>query len=208
MDSGAAVAPPAPWHSSVHALLWCHPATPSAGGELPQPLAARRAIPITIGGLISYVDGPVGPYREIFGAPLVLRPVPPVSRVAFMAVDSAASVAGGRGNWALPKVLASFEGEPGRPGRVTARGDGWEVRVTATARARRIPAVATFRCAQPWPDGIVREFSVRMRGAAQLARVEVEHRAPSPLSGWLTDGRHVGVVISGTQNVSVARARA
>ncbi|HEV7805599.1 MAG TPA: hypothetical protein VGO80_07275 [Solirubrobacteraceae bacterium] len=135
----------------------------------------------------------------------MLRPLPPVSHVAFMAVDSPASVAGGRGNWALPKVLASFDGEPGRPGSVTARGDGWEVRVIATVRVRRFPAVATFRCDQLWPDGIVRRFSVRMHGPAQLARVEVEHRVASPLSRWLTDGRHVGVVISGTQDASAPR---
>jgi hypothetical protein len=192
----------------VHALLWCHRATPAAGGELPHQVAARGGLPITVGGLISYLDGPVGPYGEIFGAPLVLRPVPPVSHVAFMAVDSPASAGGGRRNWALPKVLASFDGEPGRPGTVTARGDGWDVRVSATARARRFRAVATIRCAQLWPDGVVREFSVRMRGPAQLARVEVEHRVASPLSRWLANGRHVGVVISGTQDVSTPRPSA
>ncbi|HEV7805598.1 MAG TPA: hypothetical protein VGO80_07270 [Solirubrobacteraceae bacterium] len=53
--------PPAPWHSSVHALLWCHRATPTAGSELPDQLAPRVALPPTVGGLISYLDGPVGP---------------------------------------------------------------------------------------------------------------------------------------------------
>jgi hypothetical protein len=105
----------------------------------------------------------------------MLRGAPPLSHVAFMAVDSDGSVAGGRHNWTLPKVLASFESDPGRPGRVSPSGDGWALSVTATARHRRFPFCGSFRCSQVWPDGRVRELSVRMRGRARLARVEVQH---------------------------------
>lgn len=197
--------PAAPWHSAVEALLWVHAATPAARGALPQPLTTRAGIAITIGGLIHYSDGPVGPYDEIFGAPLVLRAVPPLSHVAFMAVDSHPSVTGGRQNWALPKVPATFEGRAGRPGTVTAGGDGWELSVTASARARRFPFWAGFRCAQVWPDGGTREFTVRMRGRTQLGRVEVSHRTRSPLADWLVEGRHQAILLHGTQDVSAPR---
>jgi Acetoacetate decarboxylase (ADC) len=197
--------PPAPWHSTIDALLWLHPATPVARDLLPAQLAPRAWLPVTVGGLISYREGPVGPYGEIFGAPLMLRGAPMLSHVAFMAVDSERSVAGGRGNWALPKVLATFHGDPGLPGSVLARGDDWAVRVHATARTRRFPLALVMRSAQVSEDGEVREFSVRMRGRARLARVEVEHLAPSPLSAWLVSGRHVAVVLSGRQVVSAPR---
>jgi hypothetical protein len=205
MDPPAIATPGAPWHSAIDALLWLHAATPDAHGELPRALAARAGIAVTIGGLISYRDGPVGPYGEVFGAPVMLRGAPLLSHVAFMAVDSEASVAGGRRNWALPKILASFEGDPGRPGQVSARGGGWSLTVTATARPRRAPFRGTFRCAQAWPDGVVRELTVRMRGRARLGHAEVRHDAPSSLTGWLAAGRHPAILISGTQDVSAPR---
>jgi hypothetical protein len=196
--------PPAPWRSNVDALLWLHPAARAARGLLAPQLAGRAGMPVTIGGLISYRDGPVGPYREVFGAPVMLRGAPMLSHIAFMAVDSAASVAGGRGNWALPKELADFDGDPGRPGAVTARGDGWELRITTTARAQRLPMTTTMRAAQVWADGQVRTFAVRMRGRARFGHVEVEHLAPSPLADWLVEGRHLAVLVSGRQDVSPA----
>ena len=194
------MAAPAPWHSTVDGLLWLHRATSAA--TLPSQLATRAGLPITIGGLISYREGPVGPYGEIFGAPMMLRGGWLLSHVAFMAVDSSTSIAGGRGNWALPKELAHFDGDPGRPGVVTASGRDWEVRVTATPRPRRLPLAITTRAAQVWADGRVREFSVRIRGRAQLARVDVEHVVASPLADWLADGRHPAVLVAGKHDVS------
>lgn len=202
----APVIPAAPWQSTIEALLWAHAATPAARAALPPRLASRAGLPLTIGGLIAYRDGPVGPYDEIFGAPVMLRGAALLSHVAFMAVNSQASVGGGRRNWALPKVLASFDGGVARTGRMVARGDDWEVHVTATARQRRVPLTAAFRCAQVWPDGVTREFTVRMRGRARVARVQLRHGAPSGLSDWLVEGRHVGLMISGTQDVSAVRA--
>ncbi|MBW3606921.1 MAG: acetoacetate decarboxylase family protein [Actinobacteria bacterium] len=129
--------PAAPWRSVIDAVFWAHPAAPEARGTLPPQLAGRAGLPVTVGGLVSYREGPVGPYDEIAAAPLLLRPLR--AHVPFIAVDSEPSIAGGRGNWALPKVLASFDGEVGRPGRSVATGDGWALSVTATARARRLP---------------------------------------------------------------------
>ncbi len=45
----------------------------------------------------------------------------------------------------------------------------------------------------------MREFSVRMRGRARLARVEVERGGPSSLRGRLAAGCHVAVAITGRQ---------
>jgi Acetoacetate decarboxylase (ADC) len=196
-------APAAPWRSVIDAVLWWHAATPAARGALPSPLAARAGLPVTIGGLVSYREGPVGPYDEILGAPVLLRPL--VAHVPFIAVDSQRSVAGGRGNWALPKVMASFEGDVGRPGRATAAGDGWAVAVTTTARRRSLPFAGRLRCEQVWPDGRPRAFSARVRGRMRLGHAEVEHAAASPLAEWLVRGRHPALLLSGIQDVLAPR---
>jgi Acetoacetate decarboxylase (ADC) len=161
------VIPPAPWVSEIDAVLWW------ARGELQ--------------GLITYRDGPVGPYREVFSAPLTRRG----ARVTFMAVDSERSLAGGRANWALPKEMARFESERGR---VTATGDRWTLRATIRARPRAVPAYGAFRCAQVWPDGAVRTFAVQVRGRARIGSVE--------LAGG---ERHAAVLVSGRQVVGPAR---
>ena len=196
--------PAAPWRSVIDAVLWCHPATPAARDALAPELSERAGLPITLGALVAYREGPVGPYDEIVGAPMLLRPL--VAHVPFIAADSAPSIAGGRGNWALPKVLARFDGDVGRPGRATARGEGWAVAVTTTARRRRLPFAGTFRCVQVWPDGTPRAFSVRVRGRARLGHAEVEHEAASPLAAWLVAGRHPAILLSGIQDVLAPRA--
>ncbi|HEX2106087.1 MAG TPA: hypothetical protein VHF51_20735 [Solirubrobacteraceae bacterium] len=198
--------PSAPWRSDIDAVLWWHRAP--AGGVLPPELGARVALPVTLGGLISYRRGPVGPYREVFGAPTMLGGGAALAHVAFMAVDSAASVAGGRANWALPKELARFDGEPGRPGRVTVRGDAWALTVTTRARRRAVPARGRLACAQVWPDGSAREFTVRLRGRTRAGSVELEHTAQSPLAARLAPGRHPAVLVSGVQVAGPARPRA
>jgi hypothetical protein len=191
--------PAAPWRSVIEAVVWCHPATSAARGALPAQLAGQVGLPLTIGALVTYREGPVGPYDEILGAPILLRPL--AGHVPFIAVDSERSIAGGRGNWALPKILARFEGEVGRPGRATATGDGWAVAVTTTARRRSLPVVVGLPCVQVWPDGRPRRFFVRVRGRARLGHAEVEHAAGSPLGGWLVAGRHPAVLLSGVQDV-------
>jgi len=195
--------PPPPWHSRADAVLWWHRAAPASRALLPAPL--RRPLPVTLGGLIAYREGPVGPYGEVFGAVAVLRGGRPAGHVPFMAVDSAPSVAGGRGNWALPKELASFEGDPGVPGRVAVRGDGWALEAVTSARPRRLPAWAAAACAQLWPDGTVRSFRVTLRGAARLGSVELTHAPDSPLGSWLVRGRHPAVLLSGLQVVGPPR---
>lgn len=58
---------------------------------------------------VDYHTSPVGPYREIIFVPaLVRRGWRWGFHISHIYVDSAASVAGGRGNWWLPKDLLAF----------------------------------------------------------------------------------------------------
>jgi len=67
----------------------------------------------------------------------VVVPLSPTS-LAIAGCTLAASVAGGRGNWALPKELADFDGDPGRPGVVSARGTStpWPRAASVMRRSR------------------------------------------------------------------------
>jgi hypothetical protein len=164
--------PAPPWISEIDAVLWL-----------------QRA-PLAIAGLIAYRKGPVGPYGEAFVAPVGPRG----ARVDFMAVDSEPSMAGGRANWALPKEMARFDGDPGVPGRVTVTGDGWRWNVTTRARRREWPAWGAYIVAQLWPDGVTRPFRASVRGRARLGSVEIEGR-----------GRHAAILVSGRQVVGPPR---
>jgi hypothetical protein len=196
--------PPAPpWHSRVDAVLWWHRTPPASSALLPAELG--RPAPVALGGLIAYREGPVGPYGEVFAAVGVRRGARLAGHVPFMAVDSLPSVAGGRANWALPKELAAFDGDPGTPGRVRARGEGWALEVVARARPRAVPAWAAVPCVQAWPDGRARTFPVTIRGRARAGSVEVRPAAGSPLPAGLRPGRHPAVFLSGRQAVGLPR---
>ncbi len=197
--------PSAPWVSTIDAVLWWHRSTADVHRALPHGLTARPWPPLTVGGLISYRDGPVGPYGEIFGAPAVVSGGLMLGHVPFIAVDSEASMAGGRRNWALPKVMAGFDGDPGLPGRVTASADGWEITVAAAARRRRLPAWARSSVAQVRPDGQVETFTMTVRGQARVGSVRIGHGRPSSLKSWLRPGDHPAIFLSGTQTVSAPR---
>jgi Acetoacetate decarboxylase (ADC) len=197
--------PGPPWSSDIDAVLWWHAASSRAPDALPAPLARRAHVPITLGGLVAYRHGPVGPYRELFASPVLLSGGRALAHVPFIAVDSPASVAGGRRNWALPKVAARFDSDPGGRGRVEVSGRDWALAVTITARPRRLPAWGVFSCAQVWPDGRVRRFTVRVRGSAAVGSVHVEALRASESTGWLHPGRHRALLLSGTQHVSEPR---
>ena len=112
-------APGPPWDCRVSSVFWFHRAKAGAAEALPKVLLGSPRVAVTIGALIRCIDSPVGPYRELIAAPaFVLRPFPQAN-VAFIAVESEASVVGGRSNWALPKVLARFEGTIGLQGDAT-----------------------------------------------------------------------------------------
>jgi len=199
---------PAPWATVLDAVVWFHRAAPGAADRLPGALRGRRALPLTVGALIRYRETPVGPYREVLASPsLLLGSRGPEACVPFIAVDSAASVHGGRENWALPKTLARFEwpDEPRGGFELDAEGRGWSVHASVRARPRRLPFAAISRNRQVTPAGAEIVFDSRWRGRARVASVELETRGPT-LPGWLRSGRHPALVLDGaTLHVGAAR---
>jgi len=200
--------PPPPWHSEVEALLWLGPAQAGPARELPPALGGRPAPPVVLGGLIAYRSGPVGPYAEVFAALGLVWRGGPAGHVPFMAVDSAASVAGGRGNWALPKELATFAGDRrslGFPGRTVVRGNGWSLEAAVRMRPRALPLAAAGACVQAWEDGVARRFGVVLRGRGRLASVDVRAGDAGPLPPWLAPGRRPALLLAGSQVVGPPR---
>jgi hypothetical protein len=196
---------PAPWQTRVQAVMWTHPAAPGAVELLPEQLRGERIVPVTIGAFIRYLDTPVGAYGEVLASPVLLGRAPmPASHVPFIAVDSLASIHGGRANWALPKTLAAFEwsATPERFGReaFTVRGEGthgpeaWSVSAAVTPRRRRLPVRFPLRDVQLTPDGRELDVPIAAAGRAQLATVEVTSSGPT-LPSWLLPGRHRGFVL-------------
>jgi hypothetical protein len=191
----------APWDVRLEAVVWWHRAAPGAEQYLPAALRGRRMVPLTVGAFIRYLETPVGPYHEVLGAPVVLAEAPrPAAVVPFIAVDSLASVHGGRANWALPKVLARFEWPAGtaRGFEVDAEGEGWSVLASVRPRPRGFPVAAPLRNRQVTAAGAEIVFDTRARGRARAATVELETRGPT-LPRWLRSGRHPALVIDGAR---------
>lgn len=147
---------------------------------------ADRAWPLAVGGMLRYRDSPVGPYAEVWATPgiRVGRRGPELT-IPFMAVDSPASLKGGRANWGLPKTLATFSSAP-----LTARGDDWSVRVVVLSVGLRVPLLAVADLVQRGDDGGELRSRARMRGVGRLARVAVDSG-----THWLRSGRHPAVLV-------------
>jgi hypothetical protein len=185
-------APPAPWELELEALLWLGRPARHAGA-VPVSLGSTRPL-VGCGGLIRYASTPVGPYCEALGAAVVVHERKPAVHVPFMAVDSKESLVGGRANWALPKVLGSFEGDARTP-PTWAQGAGWEVRVSARPLGPAFPFRAGLRLVQQWPDGTSRTATGRMSSRARVARVQVAASGGPQLTAWLRPGRHLGLLV-------------
>lgn len=194
--------PPPPWPTRVEAVLWWHRSAPAARDALPAGLRQQHTMSVTVGAYLRYLDTPVGPYEEVLAVPAVLpgRLLPRV-HVPFIAVDSPASVRGGREHWALPKTLAEFATDADG---VTVRGADWQVRVAARPRGPRLPAVAAFELTQA---GTSRS---RVRGTARYARVDVRvdsalRAQHGSIAAWLLPGSHHGVVLAARLRVGPVR---
>ena len=183
-------------------------ARPSGAAEaLPEVLRGLPRVPVTVGALIQYLDSPVGSYAEVVAAPVLVRRPFPQANVAFIAVDSGASVVGGRSNWALPKVLARFDGDIGSAGQATSTGPDWAVQVVTRPRALRLPTWLRYSCCQVWPGPTLRHFPLEVQGWSRPATVDVEVSSSGSLGSWLAPGRHLGFTVCGTPAESVPPGR-
>lgn len=193
------VSPAAPWPADVRATIWWHRARSSEFGP-----SGVATLPITVAMVIDYVTSPVGPYREILASPVLRRDIGRIPRMAvpFIAVDSAASVHGGRTNWHLPKVLADFDGDV--LGKAGVSGGEWSVHTDARGYGPRFPMFGSIGFAQP-VDGGSAVGIARLRGEARSARIRVEATGPT-LSRWMPSGTYFGLqIVSGSMCTGEAR---
>jgi len=202
-----AASPPPPWPCRVEAVVWWHRASPAALAVLPAALTDRCRLPRVVGAFVRYLDSPVGPYEEVIGA-VMDRPLH--VHVPFLAVDSLASLHGGRTHWALPKALAAFTRPAGSRGEVVAEGDGWRVAARARPAGPRLPVVARLRGMQVRADGHPLSNTCTGYGRARFARVDVQAGTdlagqPGSIAGWLRPGDHLGLVMSARLRVGARR---
>jgi hypothetical protein len=201
LDDATAASLPAevpfpPWECDSSGIVWLSRGR-DARATLGDLLPTQGKAAVVVGGMIAYQRTPVGVYREVFAGVGLRNGRDVAVSIPFMAVDSRASVVGGRQNWSLPKVLATFTGEPGPRTALTAAGEGWTVRVTARPVAPRLPAPMNGRVVQRWPDGSVRSAMLSGRGRSRLAVVTVEvSSSVGDLPRWLRPGRHLGAIMS------------
>ncbi len=185
-------APPAPWDLVASMILWFGRAPAAARAAL-QPGVRGRPLAVA-GAMLSYAETPVGPYSEVMGQCALLRGRRLAGHVPFIAVDSDDSVAGGRGNWWLPKTLADFHGEAAS-GRMSAERDGaWAIDVRARPFGPPLPFRARFTLVQAREDASEVAASGHARLRARPALVRVGVRGPASLTAWLRPGTYPGLV--------------
>lgn len=134
--------PPEPWDLKGlgYVALWLVPtrALPALPpGVRPVSLFGRSVVAT---GFVDYQPGGLLPYHEFLAAPLVRHGATIGLSITDIWVDSAASRAGGRELWGIPKELADFEITPS--GHCVARVDGElvaEARVTPRRGGLRSP---------------------------------------------------------------------
>lgn len=186
----------APWTCRCDAVLWFGRGGAAARQALPPMLRGGRALAV-IGGMVRYRETPVGPYDEVLGLVGSRSGLTPFGSVAFMSVDSEASLVGGRTNWAMPKTLGAFDGDIGGGKLVTATGADrtrWRVSVTPKVVGPAVPVRSRGLARQEFPGGRVGTSRLVARGRIRPALVTVEVDSEGPLPTWLRPGRHLGAV--------------
>jgi hypothetical protein len=183
---------PAPWELAADAVVWL--GRPSAAAiSARQPGVVGRVV--AVGGMfVSYSHTPVGPYDEIIGFLVLASRRGVRAHIPFIAVDSLASLLGGRANWSLPKTLASFSGSPGGR-RMSARHRDWEVSAQAFSLGPALPARVRFSLRQAGPDRRAWDSPGRARVSVRAALVRTSVRGIPELCGWLSSGMHPGLVV-------------
>lgn len=192
----------APWTCRCQAIVWSDPGTRAANTALPPAIGHGAKVLGVIGGMVRYLDTPVGEYNEVLGAVGFRRGHSVRGSVVFMAVDSPVSLVGGRTNWGMPKTLARFEGnfdgrQAGGP-RMRAAGTvgpSWSVSATARALGPTVPMVSSFTALQQFADGQVRSSRLKAKGRARPALVTTHVESEGTLPDWLRGGRRLGAIV-------------
>jgi hypothetical protein len=186
----------APWECRCTGLIWLGAGGRPANAALPPALRGNRAL-ATLGGFLRYDDTPVGAYDEVFGVVASHTGASPWGTVALMAVDSPASLVGGRTNWAMPKTLAHFSGGPAR-GMAARSADGdvaWSLSATPRPVGPALPWRGRAIARQEFPGGRVGASRLVLRARLRPALVSIEVSSAGTLAGWLRPGRHLGAVV-------------
>jgi Acetoacetate decarboxylase (ADC) len=189
-----ASSPAPPWTCQAKAVVWVQ------RGSTPEFEWRGRVQPLAMVCFVQYLDTPVGTYHEVLAGAFLRDGLRPRLQVPFIAVDSLASVHGGRANWALPKTLAGFEGDIGRA-TAKATGDGWSVSVQPLRPSGwlpsglRLPIRSRFRSTGPLG---VYATTMRATGRPILLGTEVEGET---LTAWLGSGRHLGMAFTGRMRI-------
>ena len=104
----------APWTVNCSAVLWTSRPTAAPRDALPPSLRDHRAA-VVVGGMVRYLETPVGPYDEVFGIVMLRESrTRPFGHVAFMAAEAPPHLVGDRSHWALPKNAQTFGGRGGQ----------------------------------------------------------------------------------------------
>jgi hypothetical protein len=199
---------PAPWDARCTGLVWSGRGGRAVRQALAPALRGSSAL-ASVGGFVRYEYTPVGRYDEVFGLVSSRDGLRSWGSVAFMAVDSEASLVGGRTNWSMPKTLASFEGEVGRGQTVCGWSDGparWRIEATPVVVGPRVKVRSKMPTRQEFPDGSVQDSDLDASATIRPALVRVSVESDGPLASWLRPGLHAGAIIeSGAFTLGVPR---
>jgi hypothetical protein len=185
---------PAPWTAHCQAIIWGCRGGRAASAALPPALRSQGRSLAVLGGMVRYSDTPVGTYDEVFGIVAATKGTKPWGYVAFMAVDSEASLVGGRTNWGMPKTLASFLGDPVHGMTATGEDTTWRVNATPTVIGPTVPYRAKGSSKQVDADGQVCTSALTGEFRMRPAIVKVDVSSSGPLPRWLRPGRHLGAI--------------
>jgi hypothetical protein len=187
----------APWEVTGSVVSWTHEVNDTVREAYPAAIRPDR-VALAAWALVIYDDSPVGPYDEI--ALTLIGDGDARGHIPFIAVDSPASIVGGRANWLLPKVLAAFEWAPDGGG-VMVRAEqpdapGWAMSVSWQTVGEPAEVSLPNDLQQVSRTGDVGWFDGAITGEVAPAVVMVDGQADGPLAAVLRSGRFDGGVMA------------